>query len=96
MGQIVIDWTAVGAIATPLVTYLALRAQNKVQHKDTTAKIDDVNVKIADVKAEVVTGNASKMGELAADDETRRVLAKPEDERTATERAHIEQIPPLT
>lgn len=49
--------------------------------------------KVADVKKEVVTGNAIKAGKVIGDGETRRVEDIPHDERTAAEQHHLDSAP---
>jgi hypothetical protein len=37
-----IDWTAVGAITTPVVALITLATQNRRQHRDTVTRLDKV------------------------------------------------------
>jgi len=63
-----------------------MRNEGHEEHLQTVSKV-------AEVKAEVKTANALKLGELADAAETRRVDDIPVAERTEAEQIHIDLIP---
>jgi hypothetical protein len=100
--------SAIEHVATGLLVFMGLMVQpmfTVYQGRKTRSRVDEKRAessaehgqtinRIEGVMAEVRTGNALKLGQLADAGETRRIEKKRPGDRTDEERAHLDAVPP--
>lgn len=102
IGAASVDWTGIAAFLGALtvfvstVTAAVVGVLNRAEVRTAAGHAVELKSAVAAVQASVDTVNSQTAGQLLDAAETRAVAAIPPAERTATEAAHIAEVPPVS